>query len=152
MIDIDAAKVDPTKTRLVQELKHARPLIGCRFDPSGRFVFAGSEDNTIQRWELTSGKKTELAGHKSWVRGLTFQAKGKLLLSGDYTGRILGWPLEADKPSPQFTIDAHKGWVRAVTVSPDGKLLASCGNDHLVKLWSIPDQKPVGELASHASH
>jgi len=152
MSDGEAAKVDPTKTRLVQELKHARPLIGCRFDPSGRFVFAGSEDNTIQRWELATSKKTELTGHKSWVRGLTFQAKEKLLLSGDYTGRILGWPLEADKPTPQFTIDAHKGWVRAVAVAPDGKMLASCGNDHLVKLWSISDRKPIRELAGHTCH
>jgi WD40 repeat protein len=151
MIDFQAAKIDPTKTRLVQELKHPRPLIGCRFDPSGRFAFAGSEDNTIQRWELATAKKTELTGHKSWVRGLTFQAEKKLLFSGDYTGRILAWPLEADKPTPQFTIRAHQGWVRAVAVSPDGKTLASCGNDQLVKLWSIEDHKLIRELVGHAS-
>jgi WD40 repeat protein len=39
-----------------------------------------------------------------------------------------------------------------MAVSPDGKTLASCGNDHLVKLWSIPDGKSVKELASHQCH
>jgi len=63
---------DPTASRLERELKHARPLIGCRFDPSGRFVFASSEDDTIQRFDLLTGTKTALLGHKSWVRGLAF--------------------------------------------------------------------------------
>lgn len=63
---------DPTAARLERELKHARPLIGCRFDPSGRFLFASSEDNTLQRFDLLSGAKTTLAGHESWVRGMTF--------------------------------------------------------------------------------
>ena len=144
--------IDPTKTRQVQELKHGSPLIGCRFDPTGRFVFAGAQDNSIQRWELATGKKTVLAGHKSWVRGLAFHVTSKTLLSGDYRGKVLAWQFDADTPKPLRTIDAHKGWVRAVAVSPDGKLLATCGNDHLVKLWSIPDGKLVREFAGHVCH
>jgi WD40 repeat protein len=64
--------IDPTAARLERELKHARPLIGCRFDTSGRFLFASSEDNTIQRFDLLTGAKTALAGHESWVRGMAF--------------------------------------------------------------------------------
>jgi WD40 repeat protein len=145
-------KVDPVKTRLVLELKHARPLIACRFDPSGQFVFSGAEDSTVQRWELASGNKVELAGHKSWVRSLAFCAKEKLILSGDYTGRIFCWPLDDGKPTPRQIVEAHTGWVRALAVSPDGMFLASCGNDHLVKLWSLPDCRPVREFAGHTSH
>src|SRR5262249_45040856 len=37
-------------------------------------------------------------------------------------------------------------------VSPDGKTLASCGNDLLVKLWSLPDGKPLATLEGHESH
>jgi WD40 repeat protein len=152
---IDSASlvnVDPSKTRMAQELKHTSPLIACRFDPSGRFVFAGAQDNTIQRWELSGGKKTELTGHKSWVRAIAFEPKDKSLFTGDYTGRVLCWPLDAEKPAPSRTIEAHKGWVRAAVVSPDGKLLATCGNDHLVKLWSTPDGKLVRELPGHTCH
>ena len=63
-------KVEPTQTRLAQELKHASPLVSCRFDAAGPFVFAGAQDNTIQRWELAGAKKATLAGHNSWVRAL----------------------------------------------------------------------------------
>jgi WD40 repeat protein len=146
------AGVDPKQVHQVQELKHSSPLIGCRLDPSGRFVFAGAQDSKVVRWELSTGKKTELIAHKSWVRAIAFQASARLLFTGDYTGRVLTWPLDADQPTPQHTAVAHKGWVRAAAVSPDGKLLATCGNDHLVKLWSTSDGKLVHELAGHTSH
>lgn len=151
-VTADPPPVDPAQARMVQELKHASPLVGCRIDPTGRFVFAGAQDNTVQRWELAGGKATALGGHKSWVRAIAFSAEHKLVFTGDYAGRVLCWPLDADKPEPVRTIEAHRGWVRAAAVSPDGALLATCGNDHLVKLWSVPDGRPVRELTKHACH
>lgn len=152
-------KIDPAKTHLLKEYKHNSPLLGCRFDPSGQFVFAGAQDNSVVRWHLESGKKTQLVGHKSWVRGLAFAAgshaeRGNqgFLFSGDYAGRILAWLAGAEEPMPAYMLNAHRGWVRALAVSPDGNMLASCGNDHLVKLWSIPEGRLIQELAGHACH
>ena len=144
-------KIDPKQTHLVATWTHTSPLVGCRIDPSGRFVFAGAQDNAVVRWETATGKKVLLAGHKSWVRALAF-APGGLLYSADYAGRILAWPVDAAAPVPRQTIVAHRGFVRALAVSPDGRTLASCGNDHLVKLWSVPAGKLVRTLAGHACH
>jgi hypothetical protein len=153
--------LDVTQTHPVKEFKHASPLLGCRFDPTGRYVFAGAQDNTVQRWELDGGKKTALTGHKSWIRALAFAVAEKKLFSASYDGKVLVWPLDVEAPAVEKTIDAHKGWVRALAVSPDGKLLASCGNDQLVKLWSVPrlaageksaDDPFVRELAGHECH
>jgi WD40 repeat protein len=145
-------KIDPAQTHLVREYKHTSPLVGCRIDPSGRFAFAGAQDNAVVRWELATGKKAVLAGHKSWVRALAFAAKERLLFSGDWTGRIKVWPIDADAPAARQTVAAHKGWLRALAVSPDGRTLASCGNDHLVRLWSVPDLKPLRTLEGHECH
>jgi hypothetical protein len=60
--------------RVERELKHARALIGCRFDPSGRFLFVSAEDDSVQRYDLLTGDKTAFAGHESWVRGMAFVA------------------------------------------------------------------------------
>src|SRR5687768_2970396 len=65
---------DPTAARVERELKHGRALVGCRFDPSGRFLFASAEDDSVQRFDLLTGAKTAFAGHESWVRGMTFVA------------------------------------------------------------------------------
>jgi len=150
MTDEMAPRPEPAQTRMVQEFKHNSPLLGCRIDPTGKFVFAGAQDNSIQRWELATGKKTALAGHKGWLRAFAFA--DKVMLSGDYHGKLLWWTPDAETPEPLRIVDAHDGWLRALAVSPDGKTVASCGNDKLVKLWNIADGKLVAELKSHACH
>ncbi len=144
--------VEPTQVRLAQELKHTSPLLSCRFDAGGESVFAGAQDNTVQRWQLDGGKKAALAGHQSWVRALVSVPKTNVLISGDYHGRLLWWPADAETPTPLRTVEAHKGWLRALALSPDGQTVASCGNDHLVKLWSVADGKPLREFAGHTAH
>ena len=143
---------EPARTRLVQVLRHNSPLLSCRFDPSGRFVFAGAQDNTIQRWELPGGYRVVFEGHRSWVRAIAFQGCERKLISGDYAGQVLIWPLDASTPAPQRTIEAHRGWVRAIAVRPDGQQFATCGNDNLVKIWSFPACELVRELAGHNWH
>lgn len=147
-----AVKVDPTSARLVRDFKHTSPFVGCRFDPTGQFVYAGAQDNAVVRFQLDSGKKTILNGHKSWIRAFAFALKEKLVFSGDQAGKLIIWPIEGDAPSPIATIASHKGWVRALATSPDGKTLASCGNDNLVKLWAVPEGKLLHELPGHANH
>jgi WD40 repeat protein len=144
--------IDPAQTHLASQWKHARPLVACRWAPSGKFVFSGAEDNLLTRWELATGNATPLAGHDSWVRAIAFSKNGETVFSGGYDGRILWWPVAAEKPQPARKQDAHDGWVRALAVSPDGARLASCGNDKLVKLWDTADGKLVAELAGHESH
>jgi WD40 repeat protein len=144
--------LDPAKTKLSKELKHNSPLVGCRFDPTGKFVFAAAQDNSIQRWEIASGKKTAFEGHKSWARGLAFTNDGKTLFSADWTGKILVWPADAEKAEPRQTIQAHTGWARALSVSPDGKTLASIGNDGKVCLWATADGKPIRSWQAHDCH
>ena len=143
---------DPAQTRVVKELKHGSPLIGCRFDATGRFVFAGTQDNTVQRWEIESGQKTSLSGHGSWVRGIASSPYGQMVFTGAYDGQVKSWPAAVESPEPIWTQDAHQGWVRAVAVSPDGQWIATTGNDHKVRIWSAVDGKLVRELTGHASH
>src|SRR5438067_13871580 len=69
-----APRVDPTAARIEREFQPPSPLIGCRFDPSGRFLFATAQDNAILRYDLLTGSKAVLAGHQGWARGLAFAA------------------------------------------------------------------------------
>lgn len=146
--------LDPKQAHVVSQWTHDRPLIACRFDPLGRYVFCGSEDNQIERFLLADGTKTLLSGgHATWVRCLAFTQDGAFLISGGYDGKLTWWEVAAEKPAPIRSIAAHgTHWIRATTVSPDGTLLASAGNDGKVRLWNIADGSPVREFSGHEKH
>jgi WD40 repeat protein len=159
--------IDPTKTHELLQHKHDRPLTACRFDPTGRYVFFGAEDNLVHRFDLQTKTATPLAAHDSWVRALGFGPRCEgvavvsegnhgtsdtILYTGGYDGRLIFWPAAADKPQPLRTIEAHHGWLRALAVSPDGARIATCGNDNLVKLWDAANGKLLADLSGHTSH
>lgn len=143
---------DPAQTHVVKSYDHNAPLLGCRIDPAGKFVYAGGQDNKIIRWDLASDAKLELSGHDSWVRGFVFSANGTVMVSFGWDGRMIWWNLQAEPPTPIRTVQAHLGWIRNVVLSPDGQTLASCGNDLKVRLWKLDDGSLIRELAGHQRH
>lgn len=172
--------IEPTHTRITQEIKFGSPLIGCRFDPSGRYLFVTAQDNHLYRHDFATGQKLSFPGHSSWSRGLAFlgkpalfplagsalngvagsmvglvlggRASGSTLISADYLGQLRWWDADSPAPKPIRVVQAHDGWVRAIAVSPDQKLVASCGNDHLVKLWNAADGQLIRTIEGHSCH
>ena len=144
---------DVKQAHVVSQWPHDRPLNGCRFDPMGSYVFTGSEDAAVERFNLADGARTVLTGgHDTWVQALAFSNDGAQTISAGYDGKITWWETAAQQPAPIRTIEAHQGWIRALAVSPDGTLLASCGNDHAVRLWNLADGTLVRELSGHTRH
>jgi WD40 repeat protein len=138
-VTTDPPKVDPKQARLVAQWPAGRPIVCCRFDPTGRFLFCGLESSFE-------------GGHTSWVFSLAFSPSGLTFYSGGGDGRIVSWETGSSSPKPIRTIEAHKGWIRAIAASPDGKLLASGGNDRVVRLWDSLTGKLVRELTGHTGH
>ena len=52
--------LDPKQTHVLHEWKHAAPLINCKYDPKGRYVFSSAEDYSIQRFEIPTGKNGDV--------------------------------------------------------------------------------------------
>lgn len=141
---------DPKLAHLAQELTADAPLIACRFDPAGKYVFATSEDRSIYRWELAGGKRVALAGHDSWAFDLALSADGLTLISAGGDDTLIWWPGVAEAPAPVRKVKAHEGWIRCVGISPDGQFVASGGNDRMVRLWSAADGAKVREFPAAA--
>jgi WD40 repeat protein len=148
-----APQPDPAATRLVQTITHDRPLLACRFDPAGDYLFAGAEDNCFHRWDLYTTSAVHPKVHKSWLGTLAVvPPAGAQVVTGGHEGKLTWWNGLDLIPPALRTIDAHKGYIRAVAVSPDGQLLASAGNDNLVKVWSTSDGSLVKQLEGHTRH
>ena len=123
MSDSKPAEIPPMDikaTHIMRDWKHSAPLLGCRFDPSGRYLFASSFDFTIQRWDLQQDQHASFSGHQSWLRGLGFSPDGQMLYSAGYEGKLCFWSATDspdDKPfKPVREISAHEGWIRWLSV------------------------------------
>jgi len=146
------AAVDPAAARLVHTFTYARPVMVSAIDPSGEFVFGGTQDNSIQRWDLLLGEQVPMEGHRTWISSLAFEPKSSRLYSGGFTGRLYAWEAAEASPKPQRTIEAHRGQIRSIAFSPDGAYLATAGNDRTVRIWNTADGTPVSELTGHENH
>ena len=143
--------LDPKAAYVAAQWQHDRPLISCRFDPSGQFVFCGSEDAVVERFRLSDGVKTVLAGgHTTWVAAFAFSKDGSTVVSGGCDGKLTWWSATEDAPKPIRSIAGHgTHWIRSLASSPDGTVLASGGNDNMVRLWNLADGTLLKELAGH---
>jgi len=144
--------LDPKLAHVVSEWKHDAALNACRFDLLGRFVFTGSQDALVERFNLADGARTVFkGGHDTWVLSLACSKDGAQFVSGGCDGKLTWWDAAGGEDAkPIRSIDAHHGWIRALDTSPDGTLLLSGGNDGRVCLWSFADGKLVRELPAHA--
>ena len=151
-----AAEIDPKATHVSRQWKHSAAMLGCRFDPTGRYVFGSSMDMTIQRWDLQKDTQSSFAGHDSWLRGIGFSADGTRMYSAGYDGRLCFWDATAESGdqsvAPLREVDAHEGWIRWLEVSPDGKVIATAGNDHAVRMWSAESGDLIRSLDKHEAH
>lgn len=146
--------MDHTQTHTAHEFAHDAPLISCRFDPSGRFVFAGSQDFKVWRFAVGDEAKTPL-DVGAWTRAIAFVDEGKTVVTGGYDGKLVFAPVEGEGeqlPVSRAIENAHEGWIRALAVSPDGTTLASVGNDLIVRLWNVESGKLIQEMPGHESH
>ncbi|MEZ6131635.1 MAG: hypothetical protein R3C59_23440 [Planctomycetaceae bacterium] len=144
---------DVKQAHVVSEWTHDRPLNACRFDPSGRYAFCGSEDAMVGRFLLADGTRTLCSGgHLTWVRAIAYSKDGSQAISAGCDGKMTWWEAAAAEPKPLRTVDAHQGWVRTLDVSPDGTLLASGGNDNAVRVWNTADGSLLKEFSSHLRH
>lgn len=143
--------LDPKAAWVAAQWQHDRPLISCRFDPTGQYVFCGSEDAVVERFRLSDGAKVLFAGgHTTWVTSFAFSTDGKVVVSGGCDGKLTWWSAAEEAPAVIRSIPAHgTQWIRSLAVSPDGVLLASGGNDNRVRLWNMADGSLVKELAGH---
>jgi hypothetical protein len=64
--------IDPANTHQVKEVEHPTPLLTCQYDSTGRFVFAGAQDNYLQRIDVATGEKILMEGHENKRRKYHF--------------------------------------------------------------------------------
>ncbi len=137
-----------------QQLALAADVTALAVTADGKSAATALADNTIQLWNLATGKPAALLkGHAAPIRGLAFTADGAKLVSGSADKTIRLWNVAAAKQEGQLTAPAD---VRALLLSKDGSQVVSGDADNTIRVWALPQPgnndaaAPVAELKGHS--
>ncbi|SBW22496.1 WD40 repeat-containing protein [Candidatus Protofrankia californiensis] len=118
------------------------------FSPDGTTLATGSDDGTVQLWDVISSRRTAmLTGHTGAVWSVVFSPDGTTLATGgdDHTIRL--WEAATGQQTAQLT--RHTDHVHAVAFSPDGTTLATGSDDGTVQLWDVISSRRTAMLTGH---
>ena len=117
------------------------------YSPDRKYVVSGSEDKTINIWEIETGRCIRtLEGHTDTVYAVCYSPDGKYIASGSGDGTIKLW--EVSSGSCVKTLKA-KTVVTSLSYSPDGRYVASGSWDKTIKLWDVASGECIKVFAGH---
>ncbi|KAK9703116.1 pre-rRNA processing protein [Basidiobolus ranarum] len=123
-----------------------------------KFVFTGSKDGSIIKWDVADGKKVHtfpggrkgvkgFIGHTDHILSLAVSSDGKYLASGGKDKLINIWSINENKHLVVFK--HHKDTISGLAFRKGSNQLYSCSNDRSIKLWNIDELSYVETLFGH---
>ena len=122
-----------------------------------KYLFSGSFDKSIRRWELEDITKEasnskivpskELLAHTDWVRCLCVTTDNLRLVSGSNDKTIRIWDVVSCQCMQVLT--GHESSVRCVCISDDGSMIMSGSRDNTIRLWDLETGAPIRILRGH---
>ena len=102
----------------------ANYVYGVTFDPTGRYLAAGSTDRTVRIWDLTNPDEAvpvgaELRGPGDTVYAVSWTGDGAVLAGASKDGAVWLWDVtDPAAPLLQSTLTAAEGNLYAVALGP----------------------------------
>lgn len=127
---------------------HRNAVTSITFSPTEDILASGSQDQTIEIWQLERGKRWyTLTGHGNWVTSIAISPDGQILASGSRDQTIEIWDLKKGKR--WYTLTGHQDGVEVVAFSPNGEILASGSRDRTIEIWDMKKGKRWYTLSGH---
>ncbi|BAY17058.1 WD-40 repeat protein [Anabaenopsis circularis NIES-21] len=116
---------------------HSGKVASVAISPDGETVVSGCADQTINIWNLQTGKQIRtLTGNLGEVSSVAISSDGNFLAVGSCQhpkSNVTVWHLSTGQLI--HTLLGHQKPVNVVDISPDGQILASGSNK--IKIWNL---------------
>jgi WD40 repeat protein len=124
-------------SNLVQTFKgHAGDIHSVVFSPCGNMIVSGSEDQTVQVWDMSLGcRKCILTDHDDGVYAVCWSATGDQVISGSADTSVRVWDVSKQPETCLMTIKKHTDAVTSIASSHNSPLFASGSADGTVKVY-----------------
>ncbi len=144
--------------------RHSGVVHAVAWSPDGKYIASASEDQTVQVWNMKTGRKVYL--HRDYagiVYAVAWSPDGKRIAYANHDHTVQVWPIVPGEGIRAFanrwlkflglvtsTQHGHAGEVHVVIWSPDGQYLASAGNDHTVQVWDAATGESFFTYGGHS--
>jgi len=123
---------------LIKVEGHKSWVISLCWSKDGAYIFSGSFDHTIRKWQSIDGEQLVVFhGHTDFVRSVCLSTDGCHLVSASYDYSVRIWDLETNQQigDPLW----HDDHISAVAMSSDAQCLASAtfGLGAKVYVWNL---------------
>jgi WD40 repeat protein len=121
---------------LIKIKGHGGSVRSLCWSKDGAYIFSGSGDMTIRKWQSIDGKElVVLRGHTNSIRSICLSPDERHLVSAssDYSVRI--WDLRTNQQVSDALL--HDDELLALAISSDGRYIASAGSDKKIYVWSF---------------
>jgi WD40 repeat protein len=106
------------------------------FSPDSTLL-AATGDPTTRLYDPVSFRQKAVLTSGPFSASLSFRPDGKLLATGNESGKVILWDLATTLPRASF--QAHTMNIPSLADSPDGKTLATGSADGTIKLWDVSE-------------
>jgi WD40 repeat protein len=129
----------PRRSPVATLAGHTTYVRSAAFSPDGSVLVSASEDDTLIRWNPTTGERlhTWRHGHTDSDTPLVLSPGGTVLASGVQDGTVKLW--DTERGELFHTLRDLDGRVRGLAFSPDGTTLAGWenGDSGQVAVWDV---------------
>jgi len=119
-----------------------------QFSPDGHRLMTVSDDNTVQVWQMESGKPVgvpmRLAGV---ITDAEFSRDGRMIVTASRDKTVRVWNAQSGQPIGNPL--RHDDIVTLAKFSPDGRRIITAGGDKTARMWVTGDSHPVGAPMRH---
>lgn len=128
----------------VETLPWKTSLISLAWSPDGRWLVGGTQEQSVQIWELPfkPGNELAMSGYAAKVRELAWHYSARYLATGGGES-VMVWDCSGKGPagSTPRILEGHLGRVNALDYQRAGHLLVSGAQDSSVLIWNAGKSK-----------
>lgn len=129
---------------------HSKEVNAIAISPDGKILASGSNDNTINVWNLSTGQRLfTLKGHTDYIYSVAFSPDGQKIASASGDGTVKIWNLQTGQLLQTLQSNSENR-VFSVTFTPDGQTLVSGNKDKTIKLWNPSTGQLKNTLKGHS--